>query len=75
MNKTLTFESIDEREIFDILVDELYYELRRVYSTNNNFTKTLSNNKKKDLFKHLIKVVKLGENKAENNKKVITEQI
>ena len=63
------FESLDEREAFDVLVHELQHEFKHTLDTafiKRGENPSLESLKRKETLREMFKLAKFGENKAEN---------
>ena len=60
----MSLKTNEEKDIFEVLVDELHKELKLAVMRNDN---VMSNAKRKETMRYLIKAVKANQTEAINN--------
>jgi ClpP class serine protease len=60
----MSLKTNEEKDIFEVLVDELHKELKQAVMRNDN---VMSNAKRKETMRYLIKAVKANQTEAINN--------
>ena len=60
----MSLKTNEEKDIFEVLVDELHKELKQAVIRNDN---VMSNAKRKETMRYLIKAVKANQTEAINN--------